>query len=350
LEQWITRQWQGRGVWAWLLLPLALLYGALSGMRRMAYRRGWLQAARMPVPVVVVGNIFVGGTGKTPLVIGLVQALQAAGWRPGVISRGHAGAGEAGDASKVGNTVRPVGPQDDPAQVGDEPVLIATHCGCPVMVGRKRVLAARALLAAHPEVNILLTDDGLQHYALQRDVEVMLFDQRGVGNGWLLPAGPLREPVARRADFVVCNGGGPRNPCHLPPPLASHPAQFAMQLVPGRAYALHDPAQKRDLHDFAGRGLAAAGIGHPERFFAMLRQAGLVFDSLPLPDHHAFDDNPFAATRAEWILLTEKDAVKCRRQAALQHDARLWVVPVTAQFDAALVQQILEKCGGRSFT
>ncbi len=346
MEQWIIRQWQQRGLWARLAWPLASLYGALCAIRRTAYRRGWQRSHRVLVPVVVVGNIFVGGTGKTPLVIGLVRALQAQGRHPGVISRGHA-------AKPGASAVQSVGPNSDPAQVGDEPVLIAMHTGCPVMVSRQRVAAAQALLKAHPEVDIVLTDDGLQHYALQRDVEILLFDLRGVGNGYLLPAGPLREPVTRRADFVVCNVGSAdqaENHCRLPPPLASHPARFAMQLRPGQAYALHDNQQKRDLQRFVGRGFAAAGIGHPERFFAMLRQAGLQFDSLALPDHYPFDDNPFADCQANWILLTEKDAVKCRRQPALLQDARLWVVPVAAQFDAALVEQILEKCGGCSIT
>ena len=175
---------------------MSLLFRTLSGARAALFRAGWLAASRLPVPVVVVGNIYIGGTGKTPLTIWLVQALQAAGMRPGVISRGHGGAGEQPRAVTAGAT---------PFEVGDEPLLIHQRTGCPVMVGRDRAATGRALLAAHPDLDIVLTDDGLQHYALQRDIEIILFDGRGAGNGWLLPAGPLREPVSRRRDFTVIN-------------------------------------------------------------------------------------------------------------------------------------------------
>ena len=196
LETTLTSNWQRRGPLACALWPLSLLFRALSGARAALFRAGVLKSSRLPVPVVVVGNIYIGGTGKTPLTIWLVQALQAAGMRPGVISRGH---GSDADGS------REVGPQSTAAQVGDEPLLIKQRTGCPVMVGRDRAATGRALLAAHPGVDIILTDDGLQHYALQRDIEIILFDGRGAGNGWLLPAGPLREPVSRRRDFTVIN-------------------------------------------------------------------------------------------------------------------------------------------------
>lgn len=339
LGRFLGREWQRRGWFAWLMLPLSLLFGLLAFVRRLAYARGWATSTRLPVPVVVVGNIFVGGTGKTPLTIWLVQALQAAGWRPGVISRGH-GAQTALDTMEVLA-------DSDPARVGDEPLLIRQRCDCPLVVGRKRVLAAEALLASHPEVNIIIADDGLQHYALQRDVEIMLFDGRGCGNGWLLPAGPLRESVRRRADFVVCNA-------NAAPPADSSlwhqaPELFQMQLAGNLAVNLLEPQQRQSLTQFAGRGLACAGIGHPQRFFDMLNDAGLQFDELPLPDHYDWHDNPFAALEQatpDWILITEKDAVKCRQHPELKLDRRLWVVPVSAQIDAALAQQIVEKCGG----
>ncbi len=197
LESILTRAWTRRGPLALALLPLALPLRALAALRRMLFRAGLLKSERLPVPVVVVGNIFVGGTGKTPLTIWLVQQLRAAGLRPGVISRGHGGA--------AGTAPREVLPGSQAGDVGDEPLLIAARGACPVVVGRRRAEAGRHLLALHPDVDVLVADDGLQHYALQRDVEIVLFDGRGTGNGWTLPAGPLREPPSRRRDFTVVN-------------------------------------------------------------------------------------------------------------------------------------------------
>lgn len=197
LEDFLTRTWMRRGAAARSLLPLSWLFGALSAVRRLTYRLHIAKAHRLPVPVIVVGNIFVGGTGKTPLAIWLVQTLRQAGFHPGVISRGY---------GTSNNAPRPVTLQSPAHEVGDEPLLIAHRAQCPVMVGRDRVAVATALLAAHPEVDVIVSDDGLQHYRLARDIEIVLFDSRGVGNGWLLPAGPLREPVSRRRDFTVVNG------------------------------------------------------------------------------------------------------------------------------------------------
>jgi tetraacyldisaccharide 4'-kinase len=286
--------------------------------------------------VLVVGNIFIGGTGKTPLTIWLAETLLAAGFRPGIISRGHGGAGSA---------PRPVTADALAGEVGDEPLLIARRTGCPVMVGRDRPAAGRALLAAHPDVNVIISDDGLQHYALQRDIEIVLFDGRGAGNGWLLPAGPLREPVSRKRDFTVVNAPA------LTPPLAAAvgAAPFRMQLAGQVAERMMARGERIALKDLAGRRLAAAaGIGNPERFFAMLRAQGLAFAAVPLPDHHDFLDQPFAHVDADIILITEKDAVKCGQIENLKNDPRLWVVPVTAQLDAALAEQIVEKCRGCS--
>jgi tetraacyldisaccharide 4'-kinase len=336
LESILTRAWLRRGPLACALWPVSLLFRALAKLRAGLYRLGVLKAGRLPVPVIVVGNIFIGGTGKTPLTIWLAQALVEAGFKPGVISRGHGADGAAPRAvTSDSNTV----------EVGDEPLLIARRARVPVVVARKRFEAGRALLAAYPEVDVLITDDGLQHYALARDVEVLLFDGRGVGNGWLLPAGPLREGPQRRRDFTVVNAPA------ITPQLAASVggSPFRMQLVGDSAERLNDPAQRRPLSAFAGqRVLGAAGIGNPGRFFALLRGAGLAFAELPLPDHYDFRENPFAAVDADVILITEKDAVKCGQLENLKDDPRLWVVPVTARIDAALAEHIVEKCRGRS--
>jgi tetraacyldisaccharide 4'-kinase len=336
LESTLTRAWLRRGALACALYPLSLLFRLLAGVRARLYRAGILESARLPVPVIVVGNIFIGGTGKTPLTIWLVEALRAAGFTPGVISRGH---------GADGDSVREVGAASSAAQSGDEPLLIARRAGCPVVVGRARAQAAQALLAAHPDVDVLVADDGLQHYALGRDIEIVLFDARGVGNGWLLPAGPLREPPARRRDFTVVNA-----PALTPALVRAVGGQpFGMRLVGRHAERLAQPGERVALAELKGRRLvAAAGIGNPGRFFALLDDAGLAFIAMPLPDHHDFRDAPFAGVDADVILITEKDAVKCGQIENLKNDPRLWVVPVTAHIDAALAEQIVEKCRGRS--
>ncbi|MFC0169554.1 tetraacyldisaccharide 4'-kinase [Pseudoduganella danionis] len=353
LEARLTRAWLRRGPLACALWPVSLLFRALSGVRAALFRAGVLRSTRLPVPVVVVGNIFIGGTGKTPLTIWLVQALQAAGLRPGVISRGH---GSKHTAPRL------VDGSATAAQVGDEPLLIWQRCACPVMVGRDRAATGQALLALHPEIDILLTDDGLQHYALQRDVEIILFDGRGAGNGWLLPAGPLREPVSRRRDVTVINApqlssgllasvGASRGAAQ--PGGGLPDGTYQMVLAGDYAEQLCDRQQRTSLVELAARPalriVAAAGIGNPARFFGMLKAAGLQVQELPLPDHHDFLDRPFAALEADLILMTEKDAVKCAQIEELRDDPRLWVVPVSARIDAALAAQIVEKCRGRSF-
>ncbi len=336
LEAALTRAWLRRGPLACALWPVSLLFGALAVLRAWLFRRGLKRSGRLPVPVIVVGNIFIGGTGKTPLTIWLAQALRAAGFHPGIISRGH---------GSEGAQARPVLAASTAREVGDEPLLIARRTGCPVMVARSRAAAGRALLAAHPQVDVLIADDGLQHYALRRDIEIMLFDARGAGNGWLLPAGPLREPVSRRRDFTVVNA--PELTPQLRASVGGMP--FQMRLGGELAYRLAAPDEQVALAALAGRRIvAAAGIGNPQRFFGMLRAAGLQPGELPLPDHHDFLDRPFDAVDADVILITEKDAVKCAHIENLKHDPRLWVVPVSAQLDAALAEQIVEKCRGRS--
>lgn len=345
-ESVLTRAWQRRGALALALWPLSLLFGALVALRRAAYQSGCLSVQRLPVPVIVVGNVYVGGTGKTPLVIWLAQQLSAAGYRPGVISRGYR------HQSSGHSTPQLVDCASDVRLVGDEPLLIARRTGCPVMIGRDRPAAARALLTMQPTLNVIISDDGLQHYALGREIEIVLGDERGVGNGWLLPAGPLREPASRRRDFTVVNAAS------MQPTAAS----FQMQLVGVLAEQLCDrtqrmpltsplyvgPAADPDQQRQASRVVAAAGIGNPERFFALLRATGLAFDPLPLADHYPFIDNPFADESADVILITEKDAVKCAAHPALRNDSRIWVVPITARLEAGLIEAILEKLRGHS--
>lgn len=336
LESTLTRAWLRRGPLACALWPVSLLFGALVAARARRYRRGSAAQVRLPVPVVVVGNIFIGGTGKTPLTLWLAQVLRAAGYTPGIISRGHGRSGAAPLAVTAASRAE---------AVGDEPLLMARRSGCPVFVGRARAAAGQALLAAHPEVDILIADDGLQHYALARDVEIVLFDGRGTGNGWLLPAGPLREPPARRRDFTIVNA-----PAITPALRAAVGGQpFGMHLAGHLAEPLLAPGQGLPLASLAGKRIvAAAGIGNPERFFAMLRAAGLTITPLALPDHHDFLDQPFARVDADIILITEKDAVKCGQIEQLRNDPRLWVVPVTAVLDAPLADLIVEKCRGSS--
>ena len=329
LETRLAREWQQRGQLAWAMLPFACVFGAIAAARRAAFALGWLKAQRVGVPVVVVGNVTVGGTGKTPTVIALVEALRVAGFQPGVVSRGY--------GARITRPT-PVTAASAPQDAGDEPLLIARRTGAPVWVCPDRVAAAQALRAAHSEVDVIVSDDGLQHYRLARDAELVVFDHRLGGNGFLLPAGPLREPLSRRRDATLINNPYQRT---LPP----WPNTFALTLTPGDAWHLGNPALRRPLAQFSGeRVLAAAGIGSPERFFATLRAAGLTPETRALPDHYAFSSNPFAAVDAEAILITEKDAVKL----GTWHDARIWVVPVEAALDHRLIELVVEKVRGRS--
>jgi tetraacyldisaccharide 4'-kinase len=325
----LTRLWRGRAPGALLLSPLALLFSLLSRARRAAYRAGWLAAARLPVPVVVVGNIVAGGAGKTPLTLWLARHLAAAGRRPGIVSRGYGRATDAVLEVKLGagGTVVEAG--------GDEPLLLARRAGCPVFVAADRTAAAQALLAAHPECDLILCDDGLQHYRLARDVEIAVVDRRGLMNGWPLPAGPLREPAGRlrEVDALVLNDAVA--------PVAGVPV-FRMRLEGARFYRLDDPAVTCAPTELAGMKLhAVAGIGEPQRFFDHLAALGLRCANHAFPDHHPYAgaDLDFAG---DAILTTEKDALKCAGLAALP----IWVLPVEAMIEpdlACFVLEILEK-------
>ena len=326
----LQQAWLQRGPLAITLWPISWLYGTVWAVRTLLYRLGIQRCHRLPVPVVVVGNVVVGGAGKTPTVIQIVRHLQAAGWRPGVISRGHGRAGEAAQA---------VTSPGDPALVGDEPTLIAQATRVPVVVGRDRAQAGRHLLAQHPGVNLIVSDDGMQHWALHRDVTVVVFDARGTGNGWLLPAGLLREPWPARPW-----GKGPllvvqTAPASLPQnPWPTYAAQ--RRLAP---YAIQAQGQQRTMAEFQSMATlgALAGIAQPDAFFGMLRQLGLPLrHSLALPDHASATDLLAALANHPEVttwLCTEKDAVKLfpATRNASASSPQVWAVPLEQAIEPA---------------
>ena len=317
---------------SWLsvaLLPLAALFRFSTAWRRGAYRIGLLRAERLPVPVIVVGNITAGGTGKTPLTLWLCGLLTEQGFSPGIVSRGH------GASARL----LAVTAASDPAAAGDEPVLLARRSRCPVWIGRDRAAAARALLAANPGCNVIVCDDGLQHYRLRRDVEVVVLDgSRGLGNGLPLPAGPLREGPARlrKVDAVVINGSG--DPC---PSIAP---RFRMSLEGSQFHNLLNPGYTASASGFQGRRVhAVAGIGNPLRFFAHLQRLGLSFTAHAFADHHPFSPVDLEFEDADEIIMTEKDAIKCQRFARENH----WALSVDAAVDPAFGQLILNRLESR---
>lgn len=309
LQRWLEARWYGGAPVPWWLSALSVIFAGIVALRVALYRAGLLRSTRLPVPLLVVGNLGVGGAGKTPLTLALLDALRARGWRPGVISRGY------GRRDRQPRRVHADSPVE---QVGDEPRLIAVRSGCPVAVASRRVDAARLLLG-DAEVDLLIADDGLQHYALVRSLEVLVVDgRRGFGNRRMLPAGPLREPLvrARRCDFVVINGDGPGG---------ADLAGVRMRLQPGSPYRLIDGAAVPWSTLSAVQALA--GIADPERFFASLRSIGLAVEGHGFPDHHAFRAADFGFDDGRPLLMTEKDAAKCR-DFARPH----WlVVPVDAE-------------------
>lgn len=313
----LEHYWYSNSPLAWLLLPLSGLFFLISFLRRTLYRYGLLESYRPTIPVIIVGNITVGGTGKTPLVVWLSQFLSEQGFNPGIITRGYRG--EAAEWPQQVSTA------SDAVMVGDEAVLLAQRTGCPVVAGPKRTDSVKRL--EQQGCDLIISDDGLQHYALQRDLEIAVIDgERRTGNGFLLPAGPLREGTGRlqHVDLVVCNGG------------KAEQGEFQMRVTASKAIRLADPQQSRPLSDFSGETVVAvAGIGNPERFFSTLRQAGIQVIERLFPDHHRFSaadlnvgDHP--------LLMTEKDAVKCRTIAP----PGSWVVPATAMLDDNLIQNL----------
>jgi len=327
--------WQSRGLLAWLLLPLGILFYAVAALRRGLYRCGLRTAARLPVPVIVVGNITAGGTGKTPLVLALAQSLAQSGCRPGIISRGY--------GARLSHP-RAVPVNGDPADYGDEPCLLARRAGCPVWVGNNRVATASALLAADRSCDVLISDDGLQHLALARDIEIAVVDgDRGVGNGWPLPAGPLREPVSRlkTVNRIVVNGGGPA----APPASPSDLLRSRMHLSGDTLSNLANPSLTQPLSSWAGRRVhAVAGIGHPPRFFAALRAAGLICTEHPFPDHHPYTLEDLDFGDEAPVVMTEKDAVKCAAFSAPSH----WMLRVDATISPPLTGDLLQLIRPRS--
>ena len=305
-----------------LLLPISLLFRLLVMLRRTLYRNGILTSQRLAVPVVVIGNISVGGTGKTPLTLALAQQLIQRGRHPLIVSRGHGGSAQ---------QLQPVTPDSDVRQVGDEPLLMAQRNLCPVWIGKDRAATAQAALQANPQCDVVLCDDGLQHYRLRRDVEIAIIDgARGFGNGFMLPAGPLREPVSRlqKVDAVVVNGADAAT------------GQYAMRLSGEIFHNRLEPGKTATAAELRKlRCHAVAGIGHPQRYFRHLAALGLNIVEHAFPDHHPYRATDLSFADCDAILLTEKDAVKCGAFA----DERYWVLRVEARIDPALTDHILRR-------
>ncbi len=321
--------WLKRGVLACALWPFSVLMRAAVSVHKLCFRVGLLQSHGLPVPVVVVGNLIVGGAGKTPTVMAVVALLKAAGYRPGIVSRGHGRRSHNRNYNSSQNynsshSVQEVHHNTPAAESGDEPLLLRLRCAVPVVVGRDRVAAAHMLLQAHAEVNIIVSDDGLQHHRLRRDAQVVVFDERGAGNGWLLPAGPLREPLGAppQRSVVVYNAASAST---------AWPGKTAERSLAG-VVLLSDwwngeAASANSLTALCDRPVwAAAGMAQPQRFFEMLRAAGLQnLKPLPLPDHFDFAALPWPADALD-VIVTEKDAVKLRPERT--GSTRVWVAPL----------------------
>jgi len=318
--RWIERHWQHDTLASRLLAPVSWLYCAAVALNRQLYRLEWRRAVAFPVPVIVVGNLTVGGTGKTPLVLWIVRYLQARGRSPGIITRGYGGRARAWPQL--------VTPYSDPAAVGDEPVLLARRSGVPVVADPDRPRGVRWLLAH--ECDVVVSDDGLQHHRLKGDVEIAVVDgERRFGNGRCLPAGPLREPLSRlaRVHAVVIHGAGAAG-------------AWSMRLEPVGFRRVADPDEAAPLDAFGARTVhGVAGIGHPPRFFALLRRLGLEVIEHPFPDHYRFRPEDLRFDDDRDVIMTEKDAVKCRTFA----DARMWYLAVEADTDARFGEWLAQR-------
>lgn len=319
--KWLVSTWYQPHPIRWLLSPLSALYRSITWLRKSLYRLRIMKQSRLSVPVIIVGNITVGGTGKTPAVIWLVQQLQRAGFKPGIISRGYGG--------HANSYPIEVNLQSDPTIVGDEPLIISRQTACPIVVSPNRVEAGQMLLKQH-DCDIIIADDGLQHLALERDIEIIVVDnQRLFGNQYCLPAGPLREPILRlkSVDFIIYNGGD--NTDH-----------FTMKLTQGSAINLVDNTLTKSITNFNSQTVhAIAGIGNPNRFFDQLQQQGLTINSHPFNDHHQYQQSDLAFNDDNVILMTEKDAVKCRSFAT----KNMWCIPIETTINGKLASLIIEK-------
>ena len=320
----MLRSWERLNALSLALLPLTLIFLTLTAIRRLLFRVGILTSTKINVPVIVVGNVTVGGTGKTPIVIAVAKALKGAGFTPGIITRGYRGDGLS----------REVTQNSTPDEVGDEATLIFTNVHCPIWVGPSRVKSAQQLVAKHSEINVIISDDGLQHYALKRDIEIVVVDgERQFGNGLLLPSGPLRETIARvrTCDFAVING--PQN-LNLPVPTTS------MKLVGNTFHKLSEPKITCKAEDLLKHQVTAiAGIGNPERFFKHLQSLGLRPNTKCFPDHHKYSFTDLDSIESDIVIMTEKDAVKCGTNVRKE----CWFLPVTAEINGQFIQTIIEK-------
>jgi tetraacyldisaccharide 4'-kinase len=312
--------WYTRSPWLILLTPVSLVFRIVVGLRKLAYRLSLLPGHKIAVPVIVVGNLTVGGTGKTPLVAWMAGYLKEKGYRPGIISRGYRG--------KARSWPQQVRPDSDPKMVGDEAVLLAGISKCPMAVGPDRVATANALIA-HSDCDVIISDDGLQHYALKRDIEIAVIDGvRRFGTGFMMPAGPLREPLKRlkEVDLVVVNGLGGGS-------------EHNMKVKPGAAQSLGNADKSKALADFRGQTVhAVAGIGNPERFFRSLRQNGINLEEHPFQDHHLYKEEDISFADNKPVIMTEKDAVKCRHFPM----ENAWFVPVNIEMTSEFCERFDE--------
>ena len=349
--------WERRGPTSIALWPLSWIYGLVLRIRNLIQDLGIGKQKAVPVPIIIVGNIRVGGTGKTPIVIALAERLSQLGWNPGIISRGY--------GSQSLSAPQAVNSESDPTLVGDEPVLIAqrTDNQFPIWVFPKRSLSIRALLKHTPEVNVIISDDGLQHKGLVRwpareggrDIEFVVRDARGEGNGFLLPAGPLREPATRERDATLFTGKQEPSKAHgLLDEYFLGRRAFTMANELGTPYQLIDPSNTQTLESIAdiypsNTVTAIAALGNPQGFFDDLLQNGIAANRLPLPDHATYTSEFFESIYADCILITEKDAVKC---AGIQ-DGRIWVVPMNLRISDDLadwLQSILQRPDPNRYT
>ena len=350
--------WEKRGLKALLLWPASLIFSWLTGLRKALYAMGILRSESISVPLVIVGNIRVGGTGKTPTVLAIAKALHLHGFKPGIISRGYQS-----NSSNVQSDPKEVTPESSPIEHGDEPCYMAQELAdqkTPVMVHTRRVNAAKAMMVKHPDVNVIISDDGLQHYKLKRwpareggrDIELVVRDAREEGNQWLMPAGPLREKPQRARDFTLNIVGTDATTRKALPPYFQDSPNFVLPVktdqlyqlaTPGRRMALNEITQLLDPNqDSEKQLLAAAGLGNPKKFFDLLRSSGLKFQEMALPDHFDFATNPFKENTAKVILITEKDAVKCKQFNDYKDDERIWVLPITVDLPKDFVSQMVE--------